>query len=71
MQNEIAPGTFPDPEQMTPEQWERRRTEAPGVPLGRAGNLREVGLLAAYLASDAAAYVTGAIIPIDGGRTLL
>jgi NAD(P)-dependent dehydrogenase (short-subunit alcohol dehydrogenase family) len=70
--NEIAPGTFPDPDQMSTEDWQRRQQQgAPGVPLGRNGTLREVGLLALYLASDAAAYVTGATIPIDGGRTLL
>ena len=70
--NAIAPGTFPDWEQMTPEQAERRRSQgAQGVPLGRFGELREVGLMAAYLASDAAAYVTGQTFAIDGGRTLL
>jgi NAD(P)-dependent dehydrogenase (short-subunit alcohol dehydrogenase family) len=66
--NAIAPGTFPDPEQ--------RPAGAPpapaqGIPLGRVGQLREVGLLAVYLASDAAAYVTGQTVCIDGGRTLL
>ena len=40
------------------------------VPLGRVGELREVGLLAAYLASPAAAYVTGQTLAIDGGSTL-
>jgi len=70
--NAIAPGTFPDWVQMTEEQRARRRAAgAPGVPLGRLGELREVGLLAVYLASDAAAYVTGQTICIDGGRTLL
>ena len=70
--NAVAPGTFPDPEQMTPEERERRLGQpAPGVPLGRFGLTREVGLLAVYLASDAAAYVTGQTIAIDGGRTLL
>jgi NAD(P)-dependent dehydrogenase (short-subunit alcohol dehydrogenase family) len=70
--NEIAPGTFPDREQMSSEDWQRRQAQgAPGVPLGRFGLVREVGLLALYLASDAASYVTGATIAIDGGRTLL
>jgi NAD(P)-dependent dehydrogenase (short-subunit alcohol dehydrogenase family) len=32
--------------------------------------VREVGYLCVYLASDAAAYVTGQSIAIDGGRTL-
>lgn len=37
------------------------------VPLRRIGNPSEYGYLAAFLASDAAAYITGANIPIDGG----
>jgi enoyl-[acyl-carrier-protein] reductase (NADH) len=32
--------------------------------------MREVGLLAVYLASDAARYITGPTIVIDGGRSL-
>jgi NAD(P)-dependent dehydrogenase (short-subunit alcohol dehydrogenase family) len=35
------------------------------------GLTREVGLLAVYLSSSAASYVTGQSIGIDGGRTLL
>jgi NAD(P)-dependent dehydrogenase (short-subunit alcohol dehydrogenase family) len=70
--NAIAPGTFPDPDMMSPEEWQRRQQEgSPGVPLGRPGHPREVGLLAIYLASDAAGYVTGQTFCIDGGRTLL
>src|SRR5438132_5069710 len=42
--NEIAPGTFPDPDQMSTEEWQRRQQQgAPGVPLGRSGMLREAG----------------------------
>jgi NAD(P)-dependent dehydrogenase (short-subunit alcohol dehydrogenase family) len=70
--NAIAPGTFPDPEQLSPEEWQRRQQAgAPGVPLGRFGQTREVGLLAVYLSSSAASYITGQTIAIDGGRTLL
>jgi NAD(P)-dependent dehydrogenase (short-subunit alcohol dehydrogenase family) len=69
--NAIAPGTFPDPEQQTPEQRARSAAPQPGNPLGRNGLLRECGLAAVYLASAAAAYVTGITIPVDGGRTLL
>lgn len=36
-------------------------------PLGRAGEPEEAAKLAAFLASDAAGYITGAVIPIDGG----
>jgi len=37
------------------------------IPLGRVGNVREIGYLAAYLASPASDFVTGQIIFIDGG----
>lgn len=37
------------------------------VPLKRIGDPREYGFLAAFLASDKAAYITGTNIPIDGG----
>ena len=43
--------------------------EAAGIPLGRLGHPEEVAKLVAYLASDAAALITGAAIPIDGGTT--
>ncbi len=70
--NAIAPGQFPDPEQMTPEQFaEREQRGASGIPLRRFGRMRDVGLLAVYLASDAASYLTGVTIPVDGGRTLV
>ena len=70
--NAIAPGTFPDREQMTEADWQRREEQAqPTIPLGRLGQTREVGLLAVYLSSPAAAFITGQTIAIDGGRTLL
>jgi len=40
-----------------------------GSALKRAGQPEEVAELASFLASDRAAYITGAIIPIDGGST--
>jgi NAD(P)-dependent dehydrogenase (short-subunit alcohol dehydrogenase family) len=40
------------------------------LPMGRLGDPAEVGPLAVFLASEAASYITGASVVIDGGRTL-
>nr|WP_202910467.1 SDR family oxidoreductase [Hymenobacter sediminis] len=40
-----------------------------GIPAGRFGQAREVAAAVAFLASEAAAYITGINIPVDGGRT--
>jgi NAD(P)-dependent dehydrogenase (short-subunit alcohol dehydrogenase family) len=39
------------------------------IPLGRLGQPAEVAELCVYLLSDAAAFITGADVPIDGGLT--
>jgi meso-butanediol dehydrogenase/(S,S)-butanediol dehydrogenase/diacetyl reductase len=39
------------------------------IPLGRIGRVEEVAKLVRFLASDDASYMTGAIIPVDGGLT--
>lgn len=41
------------------------------TPLGRVGDPYEIGQIAAFLASDAASYITGQIIYADGGRMAL
>ena len=41
-----------------------------GVPLGRLGDIMEIGELAAFLASDESSYITGTQVVIDGGSTL-
>ncbi|MBI4339665.1 MAG: SDR family oxidoreductase [Chloroflexi bacterium] len=69
--NSIAPGSFPDPAQIPPGDFQQReQAAATRVPLRRIGKLREVGLLALYLASDASAYVTGQTWCIDGGASI-
>ena len=37
------------------------------VPLGRIGDPSDMGNLVAFLCSDAASYITGTTIPVDGG----
>jgi 3-oxoacyl-[acyl-carrier protein] reductase len=49
---------------LTDEQKQTIRTQ---VPLGRYAHPSEVAAAVTWLASDGAAYVTGAVIPVDGG----
>lgn len=46
---------------------ERRSAIIDAVPLGRLGEPSEIAATISFLASDAAGYVTGAVIPVDGG----
>ncbi|WP_440988618.1 SDR family oxidoreductase [Haloarchaeobius baliensis] len=41
---------------------------ADGIPMGRIGDPDELGDVVAFLASDRASFVTGASVPVDGGR---
>jgi NAD(P)-dependent dehydrogenase (short-subunit alcohol dehydrogenase family) len=47
-----------------------KRWFAEATPLGRIGRPEDVANAALFLASDAAAYITGAILPVDGGLNL-
>lgn len=64
--NVVAPG-FIDTD-MTAELSDERKAQIVGnIPLGRYGNATEVANTVVFLASDAAQYITGALIPVDGG----
>jgi 2-keto-3-deoxy-L-fuconate dehydrogenase len=69
--NAVCPGTVDTP-------WVRRLVEEAGEslaeltarqPLGRLGTAEEVAEAVAYVASDAASFVTGSVLVIDGGLT--
>jgi 3-oxoacyl-[acyl-carrier protein] reductase len=64
--NVVAPG-FVDTD-MTAALGEERKAEILAqVPLGRYASTAEVAAVVRFLASDEAAYVTGAVVPVDGG----
>ena len=69
--NCVCPGTVDSP-------WVRRLVEETGAsldqlrarqPMGRLGTPQEIADAAVYLASDAAAFITGSVLTIDGGLT--
>ena len=41
-----------------------------GHPIGRIGRAEEIAAVVAFLASGDASFVTGAILPVDGGYTV-
>lgn len=64
--NVVAPGFIET--DMTAELTEARRGEVLGqVPLKRFGHPEDVAALVRWLASDEAGYITGAVLPVDGG----
>jgi 3-oxoacyl-[acyl-carrier protein] reductase len=75
--NGLAPGRFTTPRSIEVEQATAERTGQTTdevraglidrIPLGRIGDPAELGRLGTFLLSPAASYVTGAIVPVDGG----
>jgi NAD(P)-dependent dehydrogenase (short-subunit alcohol dehydrogenase family) len=64
--NALAPGFFPSE---ISEAYADGYIESilPRVPAGRVGRLEELSAAAVFLASDASSYITGVLLPVDGG----
>jgi NAD(P)-dependent dehydrogenase (short-subunit alcohol dehydrogenase family) len=68
--NVIAPGLIDTPLGRLASRGRPGRDRTP-VPLGRQGNAEEVAAPVVFLLSDAASYVTGQVIAVDGGLSSL
>jgi 3-oxoacyl-[acyl-carrier protein] reductase len=66
--NAVAPGATRS-RPMTPEYKAFTEKQSKGIPLGRVGTCEEIGAAVAFLASDAASYITGQALYVDGGLT--
>jgi NAD(P)-dependent dehydrogenase (short-subunit alcohol dehydrogenase family) len=64
--NALAPGFFPS-EMLDQYESDYLKRQLTRVPVGRLGDPKELVAAAVFLASDAASYITGVMLPVDGG----
>ena len=70
--NAIAPSLTDTPlAQLLLSSEEKRRASAERHPLKRIGTAREIARFAAHLLSDSSSWITGQVIPVDGGMSSL
>lgn len=65
--NAVAPGPVDTPMTRVLHTPEFRQSYTDAIPMNRYGTPEEIACTVAYLASEGAAYVTGIVIPVDGG----
>jgi len=70
--NAIAPGWIETPmlRQAIDNDPKRKERILARTPLGRFGEPQDIGHAAVYLASEAAKFVTGVVLPVDGGASI-
>lgn len=65
--NSVAPGRILSEGMLGRYSAEERAEHVREIPVGRYGEVREIGHVVAFLASPVAAYLTGIVVPVDGG----
>jgi glucose 1-dehydrogenase len=69
--NAIEPGWIDTPGERAFASEDQLREEAVKLPLGRLGRAEEIAKAVAFLVSEDASYITGSILQVDGGISLL
>ena len=67
--NAVAPG-FIDTDMTSSLSEQTKSALLDTIPAGRLGSVEEVAKAVAFLASDAAAYITGQVLAVDGGMSM-